>query len=1109
MLFSTGLFMLEDAPVTEDRKDIKIKSEFKLAASSDHKAWSIGPGAAQLYNAINFQGLYYTPGTSEDAIISALDIPQTSGGNTNYTVKVDGIDFNLDCDKLPLTNATQKSIPFKSMLAQSFVTDIKTGDCEIKGVLLASGPDHYQYNDKNATQNYQAQFQVYPCNTDWDFSMAEAKPADDKAAKVFDASADQRVFLSVTDMQISPYDKSLNAPTYMYINKITALLCKPSYEMKTMTASQPNTVNGAAVVSREGRADTTKRIDGFPNGALALAVQSSAASLFLGTGGKDFVLSEMVPTFFQFMTQKTQKDTIGAFTDADLLMSSAKTVFKGMAAQTMHLVARQPGEKEATGTIEYAGKKLVAYLVSVAFMCTFLGLSVIIAIALIFFAPRAITPHRPGSIASMATIMATSPLLRQVMSGTGKASPLGLRQKLSEFRYKTAVTSTPSTFRIEAVRQMETEAIRPDRKSSTSSWWQPTASQWWFLALAVVIPLAMIGALEAIQRISDSNQGFLSVGRSGLTIFTTFVPAAVVLVLASMFSRFATMASVFAPFVALKKGHASADRTVHFNIMGRSLPLAFWRSVKAWHFAVAIFLAANFIAAFLSIVVSSLYSVVEFDRPEDMTIRRMDNFQLANAKLAMQDNHAASMDSLIRYTGMNYSQWTWEGLAFPRFEQNEYPAGKSLGDAPLVAQVQAVRPGLTCSAIPATDKMITQVEAKQDPASYVKLPYQNDYWTPVPGHITVGFNTTMNFSDYCETPPTKNVSQASWMQYFSIPNDTSSAFIGKGSVLLWNEAEIYGDGAVNTHSSSHANVNFDVADHGCPSFAVTLGEIRVEQAGHDGDASSWKFKYDLATVVCYQTFEEVSAQVTWQLPDFVLDPKRPPVVDESSAHKLKSSTGSERFQIPVNAWLEGLTDPVYNRTLPSPNNGPPSNNDLDELIYALVFGKGHATLSDILGEDNACHLGDVVTKVYQDYMAQAVSLNMRSTDDIGKRANGITGTLHIPGRRRLVQNEPAKIAMQVLLGLLVLCLAVARPLLRVGKVLPHNPCTIAGMATLLADSNLATDKVIPAGSEWLDDEGLQSSRLFAGWTFALRWWDGAEKTPESRRYGVGTENEFA
>lgn len=71
------------------------------------------------------------------------------------------------------------------------------------------------------------------------------------------------------------------------------------------------------------------------------------------------------------------------------------------------------------------------------------------------------------------------------------------------------------------------------------------------------------------------------------------------------------------------------------------------------------------------------------------------------------------------------------------------------------------------------------------------------------------------------------------MQYFSVPNDTSPGYIGKGSVLVWDGKGIYGDGAVNIYSSSHASVNFDVEDHGCPSFAATFGTIKTVQIGDD------------------------------------------------------------------------------------------------------------------------------------------------------------------------------------------------------------------------------------------------------------------------------------
>lgn len=279
-----------------------------------------------------------------------------------------------------------------------------------------------------------------------------------------------------------------------------------------------------------------------------------------------------------------------------------------------------------------------------------------------------------------------------------------------------------------------------------------------YLALALAARLTMIGALEGIQHIFDSSEGFFSVGRSSAIVFATFIPAIVVLTATSMYAEFVTMAAIFAPFTTLKKSHCMADRTRHFKVIGRSLPVACFRAVKVRHYALAILVAANLVALFLSIVISGLDTVIEFDSPREVGIHCLDNFNLNDAKLPMQDSHAASIDSLICYTELTYSQWTWEGLTFSRYEQNEFSPDQLHGHAPLAAIVQALRPGLTCSVVPAKDSDITQVKGKQNPGSYVKLPYQNEYWTPIPGQVTVGFNTTMSFSDYCETSAAKNES---------------------------------------------------------------------------------------------------------------------------------------------------------------------------------------------------------------------------------------------------------------------------------------------------------------------------------------------------------------
>lgn len=65
------------------------------------------------------------------------------------------------------------------------------------------------------------------------------------------------------------------------------------------------------------------------------------------------------------------------------------------------------------------------------------------------------------------------------------------------------------------------------------------------------------------------------------------------------------------------------------------------------------------------------------------------------------------------------------------------------------------------------------------------------------------------------------------------------------------------------------------------------------------------------------------------------------------------------------------------------------------------------------------------------------------------------------------------------------------------KVLKLNPCSTAGMASLLAGSELVAN--IPDGAEWWSDEELMKHPTFDGWVFSLGWWPvlGGEK-----RFGV-------
>jgi hypothetical protein len=137
-------------------------------------------------------------------------------------------------------------------------------------------------------------------------------------------------------------------------------------------------------------------------------------------------------------------------------------------------------------------------------------------------------------------------------------------------------------------------------------------------------------------------------------------------------------------------------------------------------------------------------------------------------------------------------------------------------------------------------------------------------------------------------------------------------------------------------------------------------------------------------------------------------------------------------------------------------------------------------------------------------MAQAISLNMRRP--FGGASSSPTyldaTCADTSTQFRLKQNFLPKVILQCMLGQMFLCGAAAYWLTNMRRVLPHNPCSIAGVATLLAGSRMCTRERVPKGSEWLSAKQSMEARLWEGDVFSLGWWVDGDR---GRRFGVDVE----
>ncbi|KAJ3515065.1 hypothetical protein NM208_g15007 [Fusarium decemcellulare] len=898
-IFSTGLLILETTEVTKKSHDFSLKGEFQIKdPKAVDLAYRVGPAAAQLYYGIHFQGLHYPAGTSEDIIVPELQLPDKISDDLNYTLTTDGIQVDLDCEILPITNGTQVSMPWRSILGSFFVANISTDDCDIKGVTIGVGPDHYYYHQKNATQNYQGLFDVYPCNIDWNYATQYLTENDTEMMdKIADVYADQRVVLSVADLRISPYNVSRSDPDYFYIKEVKVALCKASYNLQKFDVQSSSLINGSAQAVLSSAVKPGRQLlSGWPDGALARGVQTSTEYFYLGPGGQDYVLSQEVPTFFQLMSMKNGNSSVGAFLDPDLLVKTGTDVFNGIATQLMRQITLQPTNRKVAGNITYVEDRLHVKALSTGFI------------------------HA----------------LRETLMNMGSLRRSQIRTRLQGLSFRSVVIPGPEpAFVVEPVASSK-EQISPRASTETQAavtWWWPVAGTSWFLCLAILIPLLLIAALEIVQHFSDANTGFLNIGPSDSIVLATYIPAAVVLGVASMFASIEFMVAVFAPFHALKQGGATAQRSIGLNLVGKLLPHAAFTSFKTRHFAVLVALFANFIGGFLTIVISGLYSPIEVPLVHDMTIQQTDSFSFDGVDLSLNDRQAAAIDSLIEYLDLDYPKWTHEGLVFNHAE------------APFNVNIPATRAKLNCTPVVET-RRITKVIDDQDGSFIQSLPGENGFFSPVKGRMLVGFNTTLEFSKWCETAPTNNVTEATWMQYFLIPFDTVPSYIGKASIMTWVNSTIIGDGGVDTDvtsGSGYGSGGLVTGGHGCPSFSLTFGTIRPTGFRQGRNDLRWEFDFDLGTLMCYQNLEQVNTNLTWSLPDFEFTASGKPKADESTASLLKNEEGSQRFEFAVNAWLRGLSDSVYNRTIPGPNNTNAINNDVDQFIQALIYSESGPT----------------------------------------------------------------------------------------------------------------------------------------------------------------------
>lgn len=329
----------------------------------------------------------------------------------------------------------------------------------------------------------------------------------------------------------------------------------------------------------------------------------------------------------------------------------------------------------------------------------------------------------------------------------------------------------------------------------------------------------------------------------------------------------------------------------------------------------------------------------------------------------------------------------------------------------------------------------------------------------------------------------------------------------------WASDVVYGNRATNTDFNRPMAMSYApetvanwVGGFGCPSFSVTLGQgSAIKRYSRAKNTTTYDFDIDVTSIMCYQHIEVVDTNVTLSLPSLgVISPDTPPVPDESTAryliNKLSNYTG-RIFEFPVNNLLLTLAYGTGDITIPVLDGGVVDQNQLDNFVRFLATVNASSPINTLVGRNNTQNLIDATNRLYKTYMPQAIDKNMRvrdfnievaTPDSVAAKIDPVTvvAQASISGRLRLKQETAPRIAILVILAIMVLCAIISRVLLKgMDRVLPHNPCSIAGKAALFADGDVSSRKLVPYGAEWRTEAELRRAGVYDGWFFSLGWWE--------------------
>jgi hypothetical protein len=901
---------------------------------------------------------------------------------------------------------------------------------------------------------------------------------------------DQVLNGSTTESALAADDSDVNIVSWrVEIDQVTSLLCRPSYTMGKVNVSYdfsespPLVTTGTPIPSNESLA-------GLEDEDLASRFTSSlvaGANMFGDLSAQSDLEEDFPNTMFKIMAASVSSEgRYQALMDATVMQNAAEKTFQQFAVQFAAKYLLEKDASEIDGLAVLLANRLKVAALPFWIMTAGFTLMTALAIGAFCLRPRSKLPPQYQTICGIAMILNKNSGFNSIIGGFRGLSEKELVRKLSNYGFSAFSDHDPhGRPRIVVEGDLHGDSYdspgqghnnEPSR-GDKAAWWHPILARKPVIILVLILLLSTIGILEFLQHRSDNNQGILSlpgVENTTTTVYTRLLPALVILIVATSVNAIDFNIMVLAPFNALRSGEVFAKRSLDSSLVDRLPPVALFRAVKNRHHAAFCSSTAAIIGSVLTILVSGLYSAEAFPGVvTEVGLATNDVFNTSWTTSATDDGTAALITSLTESLNTSYPSFTFDELALPSLA-NPNISGATPG---LLLQTiyPALRASLNCTALDASSFNVSiEYNSRIDTTS-----------------ATVDANMPL--------PPTcLRGGPGGNMSYVEVTYragfQTNSSYFGKVLDIHVGPYDAI-EGSAFGESDPGAQPD---NPPGCPSLAFIYGYADLDRPEQNS----------VTVLMCYQEMQTVETVATFDLASMSISTTAPPfpqqpVPNENTVQLLQSGpNGETAFSYRIQQHMDQSLS-MFNQTQFASANLAEA--PVDNFFQAVLFGKKPLPISTLVGEENKAVMLQGINAFYRRYMAQAISSNMRVSVNSSRAAAAsqtYPGAVYSRSQKvRLVQHNRAKLALQISLCIMTALTALACYLTKLDRLVPYNPCTVFGVAALLAGSRMCSAGTFDELKEGGD-----------GVKYRLGWWDDNQSAghPSAReetkrvkmRYGI-------